>query len=208
MMKRNILVIYSTVSGFTEKAAGTIAGELERMGADVTTRDGYLAGDLLSFRAVIIGSPVIKGKAGREMLDFIRRNNVILSSKPVALFFTCMGISRKSSGVEPPFPVYVDPSLSGVAANREGPAVRGKRNRLLSFCGPVVSALDGIRPYGFAVFRGGIDYSRLGFFERAWIRLAGCAGSLPLEGDYINYPAVRAWAEKVYLDIESRQALS
>jgi menaquinone-dependent protoporphyrinogen oxidase len=48
-----------------------------------------------------------------------------------------------------------------------------------------------IRPVSIGFFNGALDYSRLNFFQRLFVRLAIGAE----EGDFRNWDAVREWAE-------------
>jgi flavodoxin len=82
-------VVYCSKTGSTKKVAETIAGELGVKAEDVRTKRGLLKGSV-----VFLGSGCYGRMPGKEMLDFIEKND--FSGRKVALF----GTSGSGKGFE------------------------------------------------------------------------------------------------------------
>jgi len=85
-MADRILVAYATRYGSTAEVAEAIGDELRKAGDEVDLRPVTEVGDLSSYRAAIIGSPIYMGKWLPESQVFIERNQQRLRSMPVAFF--------------------------------------------------------------------------------------------------------------------------
>jgi menaquinone-dependent protoporphyrinogen oxidase len=137
-LDKQVLVAYATKYGATKEIAERIGEVLRQSGlpADVVPADR--AGDLGSYRAVVLGSAVYIGQWRKEAARFLRANETELAGKPVWLF---------SSG--PP---------------GEGDPVellQGWR-----FPGKLQPIADRIGPRDTVTFHGAVDASKLNFLER------------------------------------------
>jgi len=104
-MDRKILVAYASEYGSTAGVAEAIGKELCNTGASVDVRLVKNVTGLSTYRGVIIGSPVYKGKWRPEAVKFLQENSTMLSKIPVAYFVVCMTMQnpteenrRKASG--------------------------------------------------------------------------------------------------------------
>ena len=94
----NILILYTTLEGQTEKIAARIANSLRSKNHQVVTHAGdHLPGDfkLETFDAAIIGGPIHMGRYPRPMKKFVKQYRDWLNKNPTALFTVCMAINSQ-----------------------------------------------------------------------------------------------------------------
>lgn len=91
---QNVLVVFSTQHGQTEKIARRIANGLVRPGisAEVIDAAGAAHRQLDHYDAVIVGAPVYEGKFSREIFHWVRDNAIIIQQMPSGFFSVCLGI--------------------------------------------------------------------------------------------------------------------
>jgi len=139
-----ILIIYSTTDGQTEKICRRLQSVIERDGSQVTlctiTDSSNL--DLRPFDKVVIGASIRYGRHNPLVADFIDRNKALLDSKPNA-FFSVNVVARKPEKSRPEANPYLQKFL-----------------RRINW-----------RPRELAVFAGKIDYPSYGPLDRLMIRL-------------------------------------
>lgn len=171
-----VLVAYASRHGATQGIAERIAATLQRPGMDITlTRADHAAG-VDGFDAYVIGSAAYMGGWLGEATTFVRHNRGALTGRPVWLF---------SSG--PTGRNQLDAQGRDVlAASR--PKEFGEFERT-------------IRPRGMEVFFGAFDTTQpKGLAERLmamFMRIMPAArNALPI-GDFRDWPAIDAWAEKI-----------
>lgn len=140
----NILIIYSTTDGQTEKISRRLQAVIERMEHQVTLCSiTDCAGlDLLLFDKIVIGASIRYGKHSPLVADFINRNKELLDSKPNA-FFSVNVVARKPEKSRPEANPYQQKFLRRIAW----------------------------RPKELAVFAGRIDYPSYRLLDRQMIRL-------------------------------------
>jgi menaquinone-dependent protoporphyrinogen oxidase len=97
--------------------------------------------ELQPFDKVIIGASIRYGKHQPQVLDFIRKNQAILESRPSA-FFSVNVVARKPEKNQPETNPYLQKFLKQIAW----------------------------QPKTLAVFAGKIDYPRYGFVDKQMIR--------------------------------------
>jgi menaquinone-dependent protoporphyrinogen oxidase len=137
-MENKVLVAYATKYGATAEIADKIGEVLRQAGLQVDVLPADRAGDLGSYRAVVLGSAVYIGQWRKEAAKFLKANESVLAEKPVWLF---------SSG----------PTGEGDPAE----LVQGWR-----LPGKLQLIADRIQPRDIAVFHGAVDANKLNFLEK------------------------------------------
>jgi menaquinone-dependent protoporphyrinogen oxidase len=64
----------------------------------------------------------------------------------------------------------------------------------MSYFKPALQAAPGVKPLDFGCFAGVLDYAKMNFMYRAIMKSKMKKQGVP-EGDYRDWPAIRAWAE-------------
>jgi len=167
---KKILIIYDTKYGATRTIADKIQEVLCGQGAQVDMSLVKRIQDLTAYDAVIIGSAIINEQWRPDVLKFLKAQEDILATKPVAIFIVC-GLLREDS-----------------AENRQT-AQKYYIDRVLQKVPQVV-------PVGSAgLFAGVMDFSVLTPVDEFLIR-ALFGGMLP-EGDYRNFDKVTQWTNDI-----------
>jgi menaquinone-dependent protoporphyrinogen oxidase len=81
-----ILVAYASKHGATREIVERIAQTLTTAGQEAEARPVREAQDLDGYDAVVIGSAAYHGHWLKEAVEFVRRNQAILTDRPVWLF--------------------------------------------------------------------------------------------------------------------------
>jgi len=138
-----ILVVYSTTDGHTQTICQRLQQFIEQHGHQVTVISvtDQVTIDLNPFDKIVIGASIRYGKHSPLIVDFIRRNQRLLESKPNA-FFSVNVVARKPEKNRPETNPYLQKFLKRISW----------------------------KPKELAVFAGKIDYPRYRFFDRAMIR--------------------------------------
>lgn len=140
----NILIVYSTTDGHTQRICKRIKQLLEKKGhkialATITDQQDF---DPEVFDKIVIGASVRYGRHRPAVFDFIRRNREKLDSVPNA-FFSVNVVARKPEKNRPETNPYVQKFLKQISW----------------------------RPQNTAVFAGKINYPIYPFWDRQIIRL-------------------------------------
>lgn len=85
-MTKRVLVTYATRAGSTVGVADAIGAELRRCGLDVDIQPVTAKPTVGAYDAVILGSAIRMASWLPEMVEFIKANQSVLSTCPVALF--------------------------------------------------------------------------------------------------------------------------
>ncbi len=85
-MTKQLLITYATRAGSTAGVADAIGVALKRRGLDVDIQCVTAKPNVQHYDAVILGSAVRMGSWLPEMAAFIKTNQTMLQSRPVALF--------------------------------------------------------------------------------------------------------------------------
>jgi menaquinone-dependent protoporphyrinogen oxidase len=105
----NVLLIYGTRWGGTEKVAQTIAKALKEEGNSVDVIDAKNNPENIdSYDLVIVGSGLRADKWTKEALDFFEKNAATLETKKTALFVSCSMADRKDAGYDKGKKRYLD----------------------------------------------------------------------------------------------------
>lgn len=139
----NVLLLYSSVYGLSQKICERIGASLRQRGQQATVAPLVGHGvDPASFDAIVIGASIKHGKHHPSVLEFIRTRKSLLDAKPSALFSVNL-VARKPGKNTP----QTNPYLKRlVAASPWKPRLLG-------------------------VFAGELDYSRYGPVDRHMMRL-------------------------------------
>lgn len=97
---KNILLLYATVEGQTEKIANTIAGHLTEAGATVTVknvsdRQFVQQPNLVEFDQLILGASIHAGKIEKAMATFLNTHSREIEAMPRSLFIVLMAAATK-----------------------------------------------------------------------------------------------------------------
>lgn len=140
----NILIIYSTTDGQTIKICHKLQEVIEQQAHQVkmVSIQNEPRVDLASFDKIVIGASIRYGKHSPLIIDFIKKNEQILTEKSNA-FFSVNVVARKPDKNQPETNPYMQKFLKQISW----------------------------QPKKLAVFAGKIDYPRYSFFDRLFIRL-------------------------------------
>jgi len=105
----NVLVVYGTRWGGTEKVAQTIGQALKDDGNTVDVIDAKKAPQKIdNYDLVMIGSGLRADKWTRESIEFLEKNTSTLKTKKTALFVSCSMADRKDAGYDVGKKRYLD----------------------------------------------------------------------------------------------------
>jgi menaquinone-dependent protoporphyrinogen oxidase len=166
-MTNNILVTYTSRTGWTVGVAEAIASTLTESGFLVDVLPMSQAKDLSAYE-VVAGSG-INGAAWRpEAVQWVRDHQSELNRKPFAAFLVCMTLAMKNA--------------------------EQYRGHVASWLDPV-SALA--RPVSKGLFAGGLDISKVPTLkDRLGFRMSVLFGVWK-EGDHRDWDAIRQWAKQL-----------
>ena len=139
----NILIVYSTTDGHTPTICQRLKQIMEQHGHRVTVLpvNEQTQVDLHEFDKIVIGASIRYGKHSPTIIEFIRKNQNLLDSKPNA-FFSVNVVARKPEKNRPETNPYLQKFLKRISW----------------------------KPKELAVFAGKIDYPRYSAFDRFMIR--------------------------------------
>ena len=170
----NILIVFSTTDGHTHTICQHLRQHIEQNGQQVTITpvSEAMSIDLNDFDKIVIGASIRYGKHSPQIMDFIRKNQTILESKPNA-FFSVNVVARKPEKNSPETNPYLQKFLK---------TIRWK-------------------PKELAVFAGKIDYPRYNFFDRFMIRLIMFITRGPTDPkatiEFTDWQQVESFAERI-----------
>lgn len=176
-----ILVAYASRHGATKGIAERIADTLLRRGLDVTLRPIEAIDDIERYDVFVIGSAAYLGGWLKEAGAFVRRHRSVLAARPVWLF---------SSG----------------PTGREGVDASGRDTLTASVPKEFAEFALAIQPRDERVFFGAYDPALppSGLAEQLmsrFMRFAPAArDALPI-GDFRDWPAIDAWADRIALEV-------
>lgn len=164
-MGKKILVTYASRAGSTAGVAEKIGKVLRDFGEDAEVKPMHEVTDLLDYDAVVAGSPIQAGAWLPEAMEFMRRNQAVLSGKPFASFTLCMTLAMKKG-------VAYRPAIS-------------------EWIAPVRSLA---RPVSEGIFAGVLDVKKVpGAADRLKFKLSILFG-VWAEGDFRNWYEIEKWA--------------
>ena len=106
---KKILVTYATSAGSTAEVADAIAKTLAESGILIDIKPVANVKEIKDYKAVVLGSAVIKGDVLPEALEFVKRYKTELKSIPVAYFIVCMTLKENTEEKRKKANAYLDP---------------------------------------------------------------------------------------------------
>jgi menaquinone-dependent protoporphyrinogen oxidase len=161
-----VLVAYASRCGSTGGVAERIGQVLCEMGARAEVRLVEHVTRLDPYQALVVGSAIRSDQWLPEAVDFLKANRVSFDRVPVALFLTCLTMSRPN------------------AENRE---------RARAYLGSPIEAVPELRPVDTGCFAGVLDYGKLSWPMRIIMRQKMRDKGIE-EGDYRDWSLIHAWA--------------
>ena len=168
-----VLVVYASRYGATQEIAERVAATLREQGLETTVQPAKHADDPAGYDAAVIGSAAYYFHWMKPATEFVRRNCVTLTSRPVWLF---------SSG-----------PLGTEAKDAQGRDVRAATEPK-----EIAEFKETIRPRDHRVFFGALIPSKLKFAHRLLLKLpANRDNALFPVGDFRDWSDVEAWANRI-----------
>jgi menaquinone-dependent protoporphyrinogen IX oxidase len=186
---KKILVTYATNAGSTAKVAEAVAAEIVKTHTDVeilplekvTTLDGY--------SAVVLGAPMILGWH-RGAQAFLKRNQAALSRVPVAIFITCMNLTKTGETNLNGIQLFVDEKLALPPQKAGHLSFKERYSTVGNYLAPIFKAAPSVKPVSVAFFGGSLQY----FSLKWWAALFALLIIQAQPGDRRNWTAIGEWA--------------
>ena len=183
-----ILVTYATNSGSTTDVAKAVLEELQKSGAQVELLPIAEIRDLASYSAVVLGAPMILGWH-RLALNFLRKNKAALAKTPLAIFVTCMSLTKTGETSFRGVPVSVDVNLPKPPQNADRLNFKERYSQVSNYLRPILNACAG-KPVSAGIFAGQLNFSHMQWWAMIFVILILQAQA----GDKRNWDAIRTWA--------------
>jgi menaquinone-dependent protoporphyrinogen oxidase len=161
-----VLVAYASRCGSTGGVAERIGQVLCEMGARAEVKLVDHVTRLDSYQALVVGSAIRSDRWLPEAVEFLKANRASVDRVPVALFLTCLTMSRPSDENKEKARTYLD---------------------------SLIQAVPGLRPVETGCFAGVLDYAKLSWPMRIIMRQKMRDKGIE-EGDYRDWSLIRAWA--------------
>lgn len=112
---------YASRAGSTAGVAEKIGKILRDLGEVAEVKPMNEVTDLTGYDAVVAGSPIQASRWLPEAMEFVRRNQVVLSGKPFASFTLCMTlVMKKGENYRPAISEWIAPVRSLIRPVSEG----------------------------------------------------------------------------------------
>ncbi len=196
-MKKTALLLYVSHTGFTRRAAEISAKIIEEAGYACNLLNAAESPVLKEYDLVIIGGPVIMGKMPREIYKTLKANRTVLEKKGAVLFFTCLRLTDTLDRDALPFNVFHSPEFTEEAKPLKRMSSLEKSHEIGYYFNAVRKALPWLRINSGAVFKGGLDYSRLNLLQGIFMRFMSLLQKDQKEGDFIDETILREWIEVI-----------
>lgn len=175
---QKILIAYASEFGTTGEVAEAIGEVLCQDGNTVETKWVKNVKDLNGYDAVIIGSAIQYDRWMPEATRFVTANQHILSKLPVAFFFTCLVLSRKTEKAE---------------------------HKAMGYSDKLYSLVPQVKPVDVGRFAGVLDFSKMSFFFRLLFKGFSLITGVQ-EGDYRDWDAIHSWAKGIHFKLSDERA--
>lgn len=143
---RKALVAYASKYGSTGGVADAIGKELCSLDVAADVRLIRNTGDLATYPAVVVGSPIYRGRWLPEAVEFLKQNREVLSQVPVAYFLVCMTLAKPGEET---------------------------RAEALAYMDPILKAVPEIKPVAMGTFAGALYYDNLSGVSKAILKSKG-----------------------------------
>jgi menaquinone-dependent protoporphyrinogen IX oxidase len=189
---KKILVIYKTNSGSTAEIAQAIAEELRSKSLDVEVKSIHEAVDLSPYQGIVIGAPMIMGWH-RDAVNFIKKNQAVLSAKKMAYFMAAMSLTDLPDPFAGRLPLALDPNLAVAPKNPQRLNFKENFATVANYLKPVLKAAPSISPISVAFFGGKLELFRLKWYAMLFVMIVIQASPRDLR----NWPFIKEWAGSV-----------
>lgn len=162
----SVLVTHDSRLGSTAEVALFIGEVLSGEGVKADVKEVSDVVDPGVYDLVIVGSAIRYDRWLQGAIDFVTAHRQSLSSVPVAYFFTCLTLARRTPETERKASVYAD---------------------------QISRLLPEVRPTTVGQFAGVLDLARAPWPTRLLLRALSIATGVK-EGDYRDWQYIRAWA--------------
>jgi len=167
--QNKILVVYEGQFGSTAEVAKFIGNNLPINDQLIEVKKINEVTDLSSYNKVIIGSAIQYDDWMPKAREFVLINKKTLSELPVAFFFTCLVLSKKTEKA---------------------------KLQAIGYSDKLKTLVPEISPKSVGQFAGVLDYSKMSFGQR--ILAKGLFAIIGVkEGDYRDWKAIKEWTEKL-----------
>jgi len=164
-----ILIAYESQFGSTAEVATFIGKNLSVDKQEIEIKKINEIDDLSPYSKIIIGSAIQYDKWMPEARNFVIANRKELEEIPVAFFFTCLVLSKKTEKA---------------------------RLQAKGYSDNLKSLVTEIKPTSVGQFAGVLDYSKMSFGQR--ILAKGLFAIIGVkEGDYRDWKKIKKWTEKL-----------
>ena len=185
---KKILVTYATNAGSTAKVAQAVADELTKTAhvevvplEKVTSLDGY--------SAIVLGAPMIVGWH-RGALAFLKRNQAALGQKPLAIFVTCVNLTRTGETSQEGVPLFIDEKLPKAPKNPARLGIKENYSTPKNYLTPILKL---VKPVSIGIFGGSLQYFSMKWWQVPFVLMAIQAAP----GDKRNWKAISEWASQL-----------
>jgi len=180
-MESKVLVAFASTHGSTQEVAGVVAASLRERGLAVEVRRAREVRSLDGYDAVVLGAPLYMFRLHKDALRFLARHQETLSDGlPVAIF---------AGG-----PFAAEDGKAGVDEGVWQEVRKQLEQEMVRF--------PWLRPVAVEVIGGKFDPSRLRF---PWNLLPALRNMPP--SDLRDWEAIRAWAGRLALALQSERAI-
>lgn len=178
-----VLVVYGSRHGGTQGIAERIGNVLRAEGLDADVAAADQVRDIRVADAFVVGSGVYMGSWLKEPIDFVRRHEATLASRPLWLFSS--GPLPGSSASRSP-----DDPLADALGPENGPGSGGRKK--------IAELSTATHPREHRVFQGVFDPGDppRAMSERL-VRMMPASRSILPAGDFREWDAVEAWAREI-----------
>ncbi len=188
---QKILVTYATNAGSSAKIAEAVAAELDKNAAvEVLPIDKVTS--LEPYSAVVLGAPMILGWH-RGALAFLQRNQAALSQKKVAIFITCVNLTKTDETSLDGVPVFIDEKLPKTPKNPSRLSLKENYSLPKNYLAPILKL---VKPVSVGFFGGSLQYFSMKWWQVPFVLLVIQA----TPGDKRNWKAIAEWAGGLFKD--------
>jgi len=186
-----ILVTYATNSGSTAEAAKATMEEIQKSGTQVDNLPISEVRELTSYSAIDLGAPMILGWH-RAALKFLRKNKAALVKMPLAVFVTCMSLTKTGEINIRGVPVTVDENLPKPPQTAARLTFKERYSQVSNYLSPILNACRG-KPVLVGIFCGKLNFSNQKWWSMIFVILI-----LQAQADYKrNWEAIRSWGNSL-----------
>ena len=183
-----ILVTYATNSGSTAEVAQAIMDEIQKSGAQVDLLPIAEVRDLANYSAVVLGAPMIMGWH-RSAVQFLHKNKSVLANLPLAVFVTCMSLTKSGETEFHGEPISIDEALPKPPKITGHLSLKERYSLVSNYLGPIHQACAR-KPVSVGIFGGQLNFSHMQWWAMIFVVLILQAQA----GDHRNWPFIRQWA--------------